>query len=552
MTSAFESRVIVLAPFGRDAQVIAEVVTGLAPAHPVHTPEQLLAALNEGAAAAVVTEEALSIAAGSPVHLWLSRQPAWSDFPFVVLTSKRTGRRAPNAAASLHLMGNVILLERPLSPDTLHTAVEAAVRARARQYANRAMLAELAVAHDAVERLNRELEDRIESRTRELSMANNRLMNEIAERERAQAALLQVQKMEAMGHLTGGIAHDFNNLLHVIGTNLDLLARLDCPPPAGRIVEGARRTVKRGARLTEQLLSFARNQSLVPQATDIHASINDMQELLLTSVGSRVRIDLALAHPWPVVLLDPNQLEMAVLNLALNARDAMKEGGTIVISTQEADCEREGQVVPGVRVTVADSGAGIPPSIIERVFEPFFTTKAMGSGTGLGLAQVYGLVKQSGGQVGIESAPGQGTQVHLTFPLAAETLAEEDEVDRSSQVTPSQDILVVEDDDEVRQSIVQSLELLGHRVTAVSNGAEALVTLDQRQPSLLIVDYVMPGMNGGELIRRVQDAWPTIPIILATGYADMDKVGQVLGARSILKKPFRVDALAEAVHLAVA
>jgi signal transduction histidine kinase len=552
MTSAFESRVIVLAPFGRDARVIAEVVTGLAPAHPVHTPEQLLTALNEGAAAAVVTEEALSIAPGSPVHLWLSRQPPWSDFPFVVLTSKRTGRRAPNAATSLHLMGNVILLERPLSPDTLHTAVEAAVRARARQYANRAMLAELAVAHDAVERLNRELEDRIESRTRELSMANNRLMNEIAERERAQAALLQVQKMEAMGHLTGGIAHDFNNLLHVIGTNLDLLARLDCPPPAGRIVEGARRTVKRGARLTEQLLSFARNQSLVPQATDVHASVDGMQELLMTSVGSRVRIDLDLVHPRPVALIDPNQLEMAVLNLALNARDAMKEGGAIVISTREVECEREGQVVPGLRLTVADNGAGIPASIIERVFEPFFTTKAMGSGTGLGLAQVYGFAKQSGGHAEIESAPGRGTQVHLIFPLATEALAAETEADGAGLATPSQEILVVEDDDEVRHSIVQSLELLGHRVTAVANGAEALIRLGERQPSLLIVDYVMPGMNGGELIRRVQDAWPTIPIILATGYADMDKVGQVLGARSILKKPFRVDALAEAVHLAVA
>ena len=552
MTSAFESRVIVLAPFGRDAQVIAEVVSGLAPAHPVHTPQQLRTALSDGAAAAVVTEEALAIAPGSPMHLWLGAQPPWSDFPFVVLTSKRTGRRAASAATSLRLMGNVILLERPLSPDVLHSAVEAAVRARARQYANRAMLVELAVAHEAVERLNRELEDRIDRRTRELSTANNRLMNEIAERERAQAALLQVQKMEAMGHLTGGIAHDFNNLLHVIGTNLDLLARLDCPPPAGRIVEGARRTVKRGARLTEQLLSFARNQSLVPQATDVHASINGMQELLLTSVGSRVRIDLSLDHPRPVVRLDPNQLEMAVLNLALNARDAMKEGGSILISTREIDWEREGQVMPGLRLTAADNGAGIPPSIIERVFEPFFTTKAMGSGTGLGLAQVYGFAKQSGGQVSIESAPGQGTQVHLSFPLATEALAEDAEVDRSSLVTPPQEILVVEDDDEVRHSIVQSLELLGHQVTAVSNGADALQTLDQRQPSLLIVDYVMPGMNGGELIRRVQDAWPTIPIILATGYADMDKVGQVLGARSILKKPFRVDALAEAVHLAVA
>ncbi len=543
---------IILAPFGRDAQVIAEVVTGMAPAQPVQVPEQLLAALNEGAAAAVVTEEALSIAPGSPVHLWLSRQPSWSDFPFVVLTSRRTGRRPPNAATSLHLMGNVILLERPLSPDTLHTAVEGGRARRARQmrtgrcwrsWRSRTMrwsgsIASLRTASRVARASSR--------------WPTTGSLNEIAERERAQAALLQVQKMEAMGHLTGGIAHDFNNLLHVIGTNLDLLARLDCPPPAGRIVEGARRTVKRGARLTEQLLSFARNQSLVPQATDIHASINGMQELLLTSVGSRVRIALELAHPKPIVLLDPNQLEMAVLNLALNARDAMKEGGTIAITTQEAECEREG---PGRALRAGDGGrqrrrhSAVDHRARVRALlhhEGDGQRHRPGPGAGVRLREA---VRRAGEHRG---APGQGTQVHLLFPLATESLAEESEADRSSLVTPRQDILVVEDDDEVRHSIVQSLELLGHQVSAVSNGADALRTLGERRPSLLIVDYVMPGMNGGELIRRVQDAWPTIPIILATGYADMEKVGQVLGARSILKKPFRVDALAEAVHLAVA
>ncbi|WP_416757720.1 response regulator [Roseateles sp. So40a] len=551
MSSDVESRVIILAPFGRDAQVVAEVVGRLAPVHAVPSPRHLLDALNEGAAAAVVTEEAFLIDAGSPMDTWLRRQPPWSDFPFVVLTSKRTGRRPANAAASLHLLGNVILLERPLSPDTLQTAVEAAVRARGRQYANRAMLAELAQAHDTVAQLNRDLEARIDHRTRELSTANNRLMNEIAERERAQSALLQGQKMEAVGHLTGGIAHDFNNLLHVISTNLDLLARLDCPHPAGRIVESARRTVRRGARLTEQLLSFARSQSLVPQATDVHALIQGMQELLQASVGSRIQIVLELTHPQPIVQLDPNQLEMAILNLAVNARDAMENGGTITIRTAEMPIVHAGETLLGLRLTVSDNGPGIPPSIIDKVFEPFFTTKQMGSGTGLGLAQVYGFARQSAGDACIDSDAGQGTQVHLSFPVVDASLGTESEPQPPRRETPVQRILVVEDDDEVRKSILQSLELLGHQVSSAPDGHAALLALRERQPSLLIVDYVMPGMNGAELIRHVQDDWPTLPIILATGYADMDNVGGALGARSILKKPFSVDALAEAVHMAV-
>lgn len=562
MSGSPEHRVLVLTPFGRDAQVVSDVVGRLAPAHPVRTPAQLLAALNEGAAAAVVTEEAFFVAPGSPMDDWLRSQPPWSDFPFVVLTGKRTGRRPANAATSLHLLGNVILLERPLSPDTLQTAVEAAVRARSRQYVNRSMLAELAQAHSTVAQLNRDLEARIDHRTRELSQANNRLMNEIAERERAQAALLQGQKMEAVGHLTGGIAHDFNNLLHVIGTNLDLLARLDCPDPAGRIVENARRTVRRGARLTEQLLSFARSQSLVPQPTDVHALLHGMQELLQTSVGSRIRIDLALKHPHPVVQVDPNQLEMAILNLAVNARDAMAQGGTITIETAATSGASEGRKAgeggdhgeqgerAGLRLTIADSGSGIPASIIEKVFDPFFTTKPMGNGTGLGLSQVYGFARQSGGDARIESQPGKGTQVHLSFPVVRADLSREPTSTPQRRVTPAQRILVVEDDEEVRQSIVQSLELLGHQVAAAPDGASALRAIEARPPSLLIVDYVMPGMNGAELIRHVQSAWPTMPIILATGYADMDNVGGAIGARAILKKPFSVEALAEAVHAA--
>ena len=551
MTTSTESRVLVMAPQGRDAQVVCQVVSGLAPTHTVCTAQSLLEELQRGAAAAVVTEEAFTVSAGSPLDGWLRAQPSWSDLPFVVLGSKRTGRRPVNALSSLHLMGNVILLERPLSPDTLRSAVEAAVRARARQYSTRETLQELSDTRDKFGQLNLDLEIRIEGRTRELSDANNRLMNEITERERAQTALLQVQKMEAVGHLTGGIAHDFNNLLHVIGVNLDLLLRIEDNPQAVKVVEVAKRTVKRGSQLTAQLLAFARTQSLLPRPTDINAQVHGMRELISSSIGSRIQLDFRLEHPRAVALLDPNQLEMSVLNLALNARDAMQDGGTLTISTVDASTVVDRNTAPAIRLTVADTGSGIPASIREKVFEPFFTTKPMGSGTGLGLAQVYGFARQSGGEVRIDSSPVDGTRIHLLFPLLDESqekvLVEPPPV---MAVTPRKRILVVEDDPDVRQSIVQSLEVMGHEVSSVNNGPAALEFLTRTQPDLLIVDYVMPLMNGAEVIRQVQATWPRIAIILATGYADMENVGRVLGAKSILKKPFGVATLAEAVHLA--
>lgn len=551
MKSATERRILVMAPSGRDSQVICDIIEDLAPAHPVPTSAVLLEALQQGAAAAVVTEEAFTVFGGSPLDIWLKSQPPWSDLPFVVLGSKRTGRRPVKALASLHLMGNVILLERPLSPETLRSAIEAAVRARARQYSTREMLLELSETRDKIGQLNRELEQRIEGRTRELSDANNRLMNEIAERERAQTALLQVQKLEAIGHLTGGIAHDFNNLLHVIGVNLDLLLRIEHNPQAVKVVEVARRTVKRGSQLTSQLLAFARTQSLLPRPTDINAQVHGMRELITSSTGSRIQLDFRLDHPRARALLDPNQLEMSVLNLALNARDAMQDGGTLTISTSETEAAPGDRPVPCIRLTVADTGAGIPPSIQEKVFEPFFTTKPMGSGTGLGLAQVYGFARQSGGEAKIESAPGAGTRIHLVFPLLEESQEESlMEAPTATAVTPRKRILVVEDDTDVRQSIVQSLEVMGHTVNSVNSGPAALEALAKSQPDLLIVDYVMPVMNGAELIGRVQATWPHISIILATGYADMENVGRVLGAKSILKKPFGVSTLAEAVHQA--
>jgi len=542
-----------MAPRGRDAEVIGEVIRGLATAIPMADSPALLQALREGADAAVVTEETFTVLPDSPLHQWLKSQPPWSDFPFVVLGSKRTGRRPLNALASLHLMGNVILLERPLSPDTLRSAVEAAVRARTRQYATRCMLSELAEAHARLSEFNSELERRIDVRTRELSQANNRLMNEIGERERAQSALLQAQKLEAIGQLTGGIAHDFNNLLHVIGVNLELLARSNTAPMALRAVEVAQRTVKRGGQLTAQLLAFARSQSLLPRPTEIHTLIAGMCELIGSSIGTRIALRLSLDHPQPVALIDPNQLEMAILNLVLNARDAMPGGGTLTIASSEASLQREGRTVPAIRLSITDTGQGIPASIQEKVFEPFFTTKTRGHGTGLGGAQVYGFAHQSGGEARIESTVGQGTCIHLLLPLLDQSPQGEPDDTPADAQTPPKRILVVEDDPDVRQSLVESLELMGHRVQAVNTGAAALESLQHGpQPELLIVDYVMPGMNGAELIGEVRQSWPDIPIILATGYADMDNVARVLGAKSILQKPFGARTLAQAVHAATA
>jgi signal transduction histidine kinase/CheY-like chemotaxis protein len=553
MSAAPPNRILVMAPRGRDAEVIGEVVRGLATAIPVADSPALLRALHEGADAAVVTEETFTVLPDSPLHQWLKSQPPWSDFPFVVLGSKRTGRRPLNALASLHLLGNVILLERPLSPDTLRSAVEAAVRARTRQYATRSMLSELAEAHARLSEFNSELERRIDVRTHELSQANNRLMNEIGERERAQSALLQAQKLEAIGQLTGGIAHDFNNLLQVIGVNLELLARSNTTPMALRAVEVAQRTVKRGGQLTAQLLAFARSQSLLPRPTEIHTLIAGMCELIGSSIGTRIALRLSLEHPQPVALIDPNQLEMAILNLVLNARDAMPSGGTLTIASSEALLQREGHTVPAIRLSITDTGHGIPASIQEKVFEPFFTTKTRGHGTGLGGAQVYGFAHQSGGEAQIESTVGKGTCIHLLLPLLDQSPHAEPEDAAAEALTPPKRILVVEDDPDVRQSLIESLELMGHRVQAVNTGAAALEALQQGpQPELLIVDYVMPGMNGAELINQVRQSWADIPIILATGYADMDNVARVLGAKSILQKPFGTSALAQAVHGATA
>ena len=549
-----ELRVLVHAPRGRDAAVVQSVLGADHAVTVCAEPAQLLIRLHEASAAAIVTEEAL--ADESFVHAlaeWLASQPSWSDYPFIVLATKQPGRRSAHAIASLHSLGNVILLERPLNAETLISAADAAVRARKRQYATRQHLEEIGRTRIEVERLNSELEARIRDRTRELASANDRLMKEIAERERAQAALSQGQKMEAIGRLTGGIAHDFNNLLHVVNMNLELITLYAKEEKVKPVVDRARSAARRGAKLTGQLLSFARSQSLLPKLTRVNALLVGMKDLLEISAGPGVEVELELCDSQPSVVVDPGQLEMAVLNLAVNSHDAMPEGGTLKISTcTQHRGEDDAQLKGGdyVVVTVTDTGQGIPPQLLSKVFDPFFTTKPLGSGTGLGLSQVYGFVRQSGGLAFVRSQPGAGTTVEMFFPAAPADAQARSEPAQPPAVplrVEPRNILVIEDDPDVRRVIVECLGLIGHSVTEAPNGAEGLAAIANRKPDLLVVDYAMPDMTGAEVISKARELVGDLPVILATGYADMAAVERLVGNPAILRKPFDINALGAAV-----
>jgi signal transduction histidine kinase/ActR/RegA family two-component response regulator len=549
-----ELRVLIHAPRGRDGTVVQQVLSSQRIESLVcPTEDGLLAALEEGAAALVVTEEALPpLFSGPRLLAWLQQQPPWSDFPFVVLATKRDGRRADKDFHSLHSLGNLVLLERPLNAETLASAAESAVRARRRQYAAREHLEELKRTRSELERLNGELEDRILRRTRELASANDRLMKEINERERAQAALTQVQKMEAIGRLTGGIAHDFNNLLHVVNMNLELVSLYAKEEKVKPVVDRAKSAARRGARLTNQLLSFARSQSLMPKLTRVNQLLNGMKDLLEISVGSGVEVEFDLCEEDANVVVDPSQLEMAVLNLAVNSRDAMPQGGRLKITTGTRYLDDDRDLPEGdyVLLSVTDSGTGIPPNIMAKVFDPFFTTKPVGSGTGLGLSQVYGFARQSGGIARIRSVEGQGTTVEMLFP-EADADTEEVTTVRQLPAVPALagacHILVVEDDPDVRRVIVECLSLIGYRVTEAANGGEALASLAAARPDLLVVDYAMPDMTGAEVISEARKIVGDIPVIMATGYADMAAVERLAGKPRILRKPFDIAQLGDAV-----
>jgi len=559
-SSAHDERILIFAPRGRDAEVMASVLQrdGLA-CEALFDFARLCAAIEGGAGAAILAEEALQSVDDEALHAWLARQEPWSDFPFIVLLSKTIGLQQGVARERLGDYGNVILLERPLNAQTLRSASVSALRARRRQYQARDLLADrertALVLHDSRQELvalNETLESRIDERTRALAQANDRLMNEIIERERVQQAMAQYQKMEAVGRLTGGIAHDFNNLLNVVQGSMDLILLMSKDDVAKGRAEIARRACQRGGKLTSQLLAFARNQSLDLRETDIGLLFDGVRELVASSLGSAIRLRFAVDDGGVSVLADANQMEMALLNLAINARDAMPGGGELVFEAAP------GRPPPGlledgeyVRIAVTDSGEGMAPELVAKVFEPFFTTKGV-KGTGLGLSQVYGMAQQSGGAARIVSEPGVGTTVEVWLRAASEAVeAAPAPLARMPVASEPARILIVEDDDFVRASMVSSLEALGHQVRQAADGEAGLAALEQARPDLLITDYLMPGMTGADLMVRTRAMFPGLPMIIATGYADMKVIEQVIGDDIVLRKPFQLAELAVSVGQAL-
>ena len=557
-----EERVLIFAPRGRDAEVMCAVLEadGFGCAT-VPGFDGFVERIEAGAGAAIVAEEALAGVDLGRLHDWLGRQPPWSDFPFVVLLGKAIGPAPEGARARVAELGNVILLERPLNVQTLRSAVGSALRARRRQYQARSVLADreytaanLRRSQDDLLDLNETLEARIEERTRALAQANDRLTNEVIERERVQQALIQFQKMEAIGRLTGGIAHDFNNLLNVVQGSMDLVLLKSTDDFVRNRAEVARRACQRGGKLTGQLLAFSRNQSLDLRPLGLAALFEGVRELVATSLGSSVRLEFALDDPDAAVMADTNQMEMALLNLAINARDAMPGGGELRFHAGAA-VPPAGLLPAGdyVCIAVADSGEGMPPEIIARVFEPFFTTKGVGKGTGLGLSQVYGMAQQSGGAARILSEQGVGTTVEIWLRSAG-SAADLPALVRPSVAATRQRgarILVVEDDAWVRQSVVESLEVLGYTVAQAADGEAGLSELQRSRPDLLITDYLMPGMTGAELVRQARGMYPELPMMIATGYADMRLIEEVVGEDMVLNKPFQLAELAASVERAL-
>ncbi|MBQ0822855.1 PAS domain S-box protein [Microvirga sp. HBU67558] len=367
--------------------------------------------------------------------------------------------------------------------------------------------------------------------------------------EQARAALFQAHKMEAVAQLTGGIAHDFNNILTVIMGNLDMLRRA---PEERRIrlIDQALQAVDQARRTTQQLLSFSRRQALSPKVLDLNRLILGMDAMLAQSLRGDIRLELDLADQvWPVDV-DPSQLEIALINLASNARDAMPNGGTLRIRTGNK-ASRDGGVIEGVAVSVSDTGAGIPREALVHVFEPFFTTKTLGQGTGLGLAQVYGFAEQSGGSVEISSEVGRGTTVAIFLPRAQEeapkVTAEPDIAEEMRNLR----ILLVEDNAAVASVALLLLNEQGHEAVHVGTAQEALDVLASGQPfDLVFSDLVMPGgMDGLELAESIQSRWPALPILLATGYSDAASKAARDGF-PLISKPYQPDALRQAVHRA--
>ncbi|TFF14393.1 response regulator [Pseudomonas sp. BCA14] len=548
-SSPASERAIILAPLGRDSalalQMLNEANYGGIIAGSLGA---LCEELEQGAGLLIIAAEALRGVELDPLVDYLARQPSWSDLPIVLMTHHGGNERNGSAHLSA-LLGNVTFLERPFHPVTLISLVSAALRGRRRQYEARDRLIELSASERRLQITLESLEQQVEERTAQLRHNED--------------ALRQSQKMEAVGQLTGGIAHDFNNMLTGIIGSLEMLRRrvsrgkLD---DLDSLIDLGVTSANRAASLTHRLLAFSRRQSLDAKPVDINQLVSSMGELLKRSINESIVLDMRLSTDLWTAEADPNQLESALLNLVINARDAMPAGGRLVVETTNRHLDSVftaayGTLEPGdyVELSVSDTGCGIPEGLINRVFDPFFTTKPIGQGTGLGLSMIYGFARQSHGHVTIHSEVDKGTTVSLFLPrfLGEITQAEASDPALLPVAGAEETVLIVEDDPAVRVLVSTVLKELGYAFVEAGDAPSALPIIESDQRiDLMISDVGLPGMNGRQLAEIGRQIRPGLKVLFITGYAEHAAVrgGFLDPGMQLITKPFTFDMLTAKVR----
>jgi signal transduction histidine kinase len=549
LQEATSERAIILAPLGRDSQ-IALMMLNEAGFDGVISRDlrELCNELEQGAGLLLVSSEALLGQDLEPLLRLIEQQPAWSDLPIVLLTHHGGPEQNPASRFGPQL-GNVTFLERPFHPVTLISLVTTALRGRRRQYEARDRLVDLSQSELRLQNTLETLEQQVEERTAQLR--------------HNEEVLRQSQKMEAVGQLTGGIAHDFNNMLTGIIGSLELLRRRLA---RGRIedldslIDLGVTSANRAAGLTHRLLAFSRRQSLDSKPVQMNNLVVSMGELLQRSVNESIRLDMQLSEQLWVAEADPNQLESALLNLVINARDAMPDGGNLVVETSNRHLDVQftqphSNLDPGdyVVLSVTDTGCGMPQSTINRAFDPFFTTKPIGQGTGLGLSMIYGFSKQSRGHVAIQSEVGKGTTVSLYLPRFGGEVPRDLPVESPHPLSASngETVLIVEDDPAVRVLVSTVLSELGYAFVEADDADSAMPILDSGQRiDLMISDVGLPGMNGRQLAEIGRQYRPELKVLFITGYAEHAAVrgGFLDSGMQMITKPFTFDLLTAKVR----
>jgi signal transduction histidine kinase len=546
---AMSERAIILAPLGRDSQ-IALMMLNEAGFDGVITRDLagLCSELTQGAGLLLISSEALLGSDLEPLLGLIEQQPAWSDLPIVLLTYHGGPEQNPASRFGPQL-GNVTFLERPFHPVTLISLVTTALRGRRRQYEARDRLIDLSQSELRLQNTLETLEQQVEERTAQLR--NN------------EEALRQSQKMEAVGQLTGGIAHDFNNMLTGIIGSLELLRRRLArgrTDDLDSLIDLGVTSANRAAGLTHRLLAFSRRQSLDSKPVQMNTLVVSMGELLQRSINESIQLDMQLSEQLWVAEADPNQLESALLNLVINARDAMPDGGQLVVKTSNRHLDRaftqaHSNLDPGeyVMLSVTDTGCGMPQSTINRAFDPFFTTKPIGQGTGLGLSMIYGFSKQSRGHVAIQSEVGNGTTVSLFLPRFGGDLPRDvpAAVHHAPSAQNGETVLIVEDDPAVRVLVSTVLSELGYAFVEAADADSAVPILDSAQRiDLMISDVGLPGMNGRQLAEIGRQYRPELKVLFITGYAEHAAVrgGFLDPGMQMITKPFTFDLLTAKVR----